>query len=366
MSCIITMGGDTLLSKEYFNLDIPQRREFSGNILGINFSVALGIFLLIFIFYKLNLISYYLKIPGMLIFLAIIVALSSVLFSLLLTILQLEKKSKIFALFSNSRTVLEICISLFLIIYMGLKWEGRVIGISGSMLLFAAIALLLLKRRETMVLFPSKYGKSILILGFPLVVSYLASWMNEMFSRIMINNVINVGQTGLYSVGSRFGMVVMMVQIAFTRAWLPYFFENVTKEEFKLKIVKYTYVYILALVIFSLLFGIFGKHLLYLMVGKDFFAADKFIILIAMAYCFDGIWKIFMFYLVQQSKTQTFSNIVLLSAVINVILTYVLLNEIGTIGAAWALFISYAIGTIITIIAAIRSYHMPWMLKYAD
>jgi Na+-driven multidrug efflux pump len=64
------------------------------------------------------------------------------------------------------------------------------------------------------------------------------------------------------------------------------------------------------------------------MVDENFYTAHKFIFLIALAYCFDGIRKLFQGYLIHLGKTKIFSLIIVFSACINIILNYVLLKRI--------------------------------------
>lgn len=143
-----------------------------------------------------------------------------------------------------------------------------------------------------------------------------------------------------------------------------FFYDKINKNKMddNLKIVKATYICIAGLIIFSISFGLLGKYLLYFMVDKRFFAAGQFIFLISMAYCFDGIWRMFIGYLIYTGKTKTYSYIILVSAIVNIVLNYTLLQKIGLIGAAWATFASFGVGAILTVFAGYRCHPMPWRL----
>ena len=117
----------------------------------------------------------------------------------------------------------------------------------------------------------------------------------------------------------------------------------------------------MGLFVFAILFGLSGKYILYFMVDSAFFSAGQFIFLISMAYCFDGIWKMFTGYLIYKGQTRTYSFIMLISAVVNILLNYILLQKIGLIGAAWATFISFGVGAALTIFAGCKSHPMPWL-----
>ena len=364
---VVIIGGNTLLSKQYFKLGGPEREEYVGNILGmiLSGSLLLFVFFLLFSFFT-DFFSNLIKISNALILLAIAVSFSNAIIALVLTLFQIEKKTINYAVLANLRTVADIAVSLFLIVVVGLKWQGRITGIACGSLLFLGVALLVFQSNNIKVAFPRRYGKEILLLGVPLIIAHMTGWVNEMIDKLMISNLIGVESTGIYSVGYRFGMVIMMVGTAFSRAWLPFFFENIKehKHAADLKIVKATYIYIVGLVVVSLCFGLLGKHLLYFMVDKEFYAAGQFIFLVAMAYCFDGIWKMFTGYLIYREKTKIYSFIVLFSAIVNVVLNYILLQKIGLIGAAWATFVSFGVGAILTVYAGARVHPMPWRLGF--
>lgn len=360
---VVIVGGNTLTSKEYFVFEEFDRREFVGNVLG-TILITSSTILVLYIFSTLwgDFFSNILKISNNLIILAIIVSCGQALMAMLSVTFQLEKKAISFAVFMNSRTFFEIGLSLFLIIGIGLAWEGRVLGIATSIILFGVIALYIFKSRNIYVHLPIKYGKKIILMGSPLILSHISGWVYGMTDKIMINNFVSVEATGLYSVGYRFGMVVMMVESAFSLAWLPFFYENIAKKKYEnnVRIVKATYIYLTLLAIFSVTFGLLGKHLLYLMVDKKFFGADQFIFLISLAYFFSGVWKTFLGYIIFLGHMKTYMAITIFSAIIQITLSYQLLFYFGLIGAAWATCISMMTGALITMSVAIKSYNMPW------
>ena len=363
---VVLVGGNTLMSRHYFVLEESDRQEFTGNILGMIFIVSVSLLFLYF-FSNIwgNFWSNLLKISSVLIVLAIVVSFANAIIAMLSNTLQLEKNATFYMIFMNSRTLFEICLSLFLIMGIGLTWDGRISGIATSIILFSAVALYLFKSRNISIRLPTKYKKKIIVLGAPMILSHLGGWVYGMVDKIMINNLVGVDATGLYSLGYRFGMVVMMIETAFSLAWMPFFYENIAKKkhENNLKIVKATYVYLFFLILFSISFGFSGKYLLYLMVDERFFGAAQFICLISIAYCFGGIWKMFLGYIIFLGHMKTYSMITIITALIQVMLNYLMINAFGLIGAAWATCVSMAIGALITIIIATAIHKMPWRLQ---
>jgi O-antigen/teichoic acid export membrane protein len=362
---VIVAGGNTLLTKEYFNLDAAGRRSFTENTLG--FVLASGSLLLVlFVVFGLagNLLQGLLKIDNGLIFWIIVVALSNAVISVVLTLLQLERKSKRFALFVNSLSFSDIAISLFLVIVLRMGWMGRISGIIASSLIFFGVALFFFRKRAIAVKMPERYFTTLVFIAPPFILAHTSGWINEMVDRVMINNMLGVDSTGLYAIGSRFGMVIMLIHEALNKVWFPFFYENIKENTpaHDRRIVRNTYLYAGGLLIFSLVYGIFGKQLLYLVVDKRFYAAGNFVFLLSMGYCFYGIWKIFIGYLIYKGRIKTYSAIVVFVSILNIALNYFLLKRIGLIGSAWAAFVSFGAGAVLTVIFAVRSHPMPWAL----
>jgi O-antigen/teichoic acid export membrane protein len=184
-----------------------------------------------------------------------------------------------------------------------------------------------------------------------------------MVDRLIISHLVNPSATGLYGVGSRFAMVVLMIATSFSQAWLPFVYEGLNKKSHAadLQIVRVTYLYSLGLVGFSLVFGLTSRFLLYAMVPKRYFGAGAYIFLLSLAYCAGGIWSLFLGYLLHNNRTAAYSIILCASAIIDVGLGYALVTHFGPIGAAWATLASFLFGTVTTIIVAVRTHKMPWL-----
>lgn len=358
---IIGVGSNAILSKRYFVLDSKQREVFVGNILNLIYLSTLFILALLVIFG--NYFSTLINISKTLILFTVLVSMSSMIAAILLTLFQLEKASIKFTIFSNAKALFDIGLTLIFILCLGLKWEGRIGGIGLSSLIFLGVTIYIFRKRNIRPYYSKPYFKELILLGSPLILSHVSGWANNMIDRLMISSIINIQATGMYAIGYKFGMIIMMLETAFSRAWLPYFYEKIegNKSSDKLSIVRVTYMYIAGLIFVSLFFGVFAKYLLYFMVDERFFAASKFIFLISMGYCFGGIWKMFTGYLIHKGMTKIYSGIVFISAAVNITLNYILLKKFGLIGAAWATFASFGVGALLTMFVAIKSYPMPWL-----
>jgi len=157
-------------------------------------------------------------------------------------------------------------------------------------------------------------------------------------------------------------MVILMIETSFSLAWLPFVYEGLNKKSHAAdrKIVQATYLFSLGLIGFSLVYGLTSKFLLYAMVPKRYYGAGGYILLLSLAYCADGICKLFLGYLLHNNRATAYSAILCSSAVIDVGLCYLFVVRFGPIGAAWATLISFLYATAVTILVAVKTHRMPW------
>lgn len=366
---IALMGGSTLLSKDFFGLNaeaVKIRISEQICVIGI-VGAIIGVTIFVISIFS-EVIEDIIKLDSRLVILAVGVSVSNALISLLTTVFQLEKKTLRYSVFVNLKTVTDMLTSIFLIVYIGYAWEGRILGLAGSTFLFLFVSFIILHKYGVSIVFPIRRTFSLALIGLPLMLAHVTGWAMEMIDKLMINHFMNLESTGLYSIGYRFGMVVMMIEIAFSRAWLPFFYEKIQSDtlQSKLSIVKATYFYVIVLLIITLAFGLGGKYLLYFMVDESYHKAGEFVLLISIGYFFDGVWKVFIGYLIHLDKINVYSYVVGLSAMLNIFSNYMLLPRVGLIGAAWATSLSFAFGAILTITIALKSYKMPWFYFIKD
>ncbi len=368
LSGVVIVGGTTILAKEYFNHSDAGRAPLIGGILALTCLSALVLLVATAaIDLPTGAISHLLKLGDGLLYLAIVSSLANAIIALVTTLLQVEKRAGAYMGFVNSKTLLEVAISLTLIVSFGLKWSGRITGIAGSSILFAFLSLVWLWKRNVRIALSAGQAKFMLALGLPLVAAHVSVWIYGMVDRVMITNLFDLASTGIYSVGFRFGTVVAMVETAFSMAWLPYFYENVRLNHPRTnrRIVQFTYLYILALLVFAVGFGFLARWLLPAMVDRRFAAAARFTLLICIAFWLSGAWKLFGCYLIAEGKTRLYGLITFTVAVFHIGLTFYLLKSLGVIGAAWATMFTYGVATIVTFAAALWVHPMPWTSAFA-
>jgi O-antigen/teichoic acid export membrane protein len=290
------------------------------------------------------------------------------LFTLVLGIWQANGKIYRYASFQNFQTALNFFASLLLIISFQMNWQGRVLAQTVSMVVFGALALLMLYKMGFLKgQISKKYFIDALKFALPLIPYSFSGWVLYTMDRIFINNMIGLDETGLYSVAFQISMIINLLQLSFNTAWVPWFYKQVRKNEasLNLKIVKFTYAFIIANFLFAFLLILAAPLFFKFFLGKDFYQAGDYLWWLALAQAASAIHVITVSYINLHNKNIYLTYSAIFIAVVHIPLTYYLLKMNGTIGAAQSLFISNMTASLITFFVAQHLHKMPWHLKSA-
>ena len=295
----------------------------------------------------------------------IVVALSQSISTLTLTLWRVEQKTLPYGIFQILQTIFNVTLSLIFVVALGWRWQGRLLGIIIASIVFGLISFFILYKREYIKLsFNKAYIKDALLFGIPLIPHALGGWIMTSIDRIFINSMVGVAATGIYTVGYQVGMIIGLLATSFNQAWSPFLFEKLKEDNSstKVKIVRFTYLYFLAIIFLALVLSFIAPWFLKFFVGKDFHCAYKYVLWIALGYAANGMYFMVVGYIFYVKKTYILAWITFLSAGINVILNYFLIKANGAIGAAQATTISFFLSFILTWMLSAKVYKMPWII----
>ncbi|MDZ7692678.1 MAG: polysaccharide biosynthesis C-terminal domain-containing protein [Balneolaceae bacterium] len=184
-----------------------------------------------------------------------------------------------------------------------------------------------------------------------------------MIDRVFITNMVNISETGIYTVGYQIGMIIGVLAGSFNKAWTPWLFEKLNEGDkaIKKKIVRFTYGYFVVIIGLALALSFVAPWFMKFFVGEAFFSATSYIIWVAIGYAFNGMYMMVTNYIFYQEKTYWLSWMTFIAAATNIMLNYFFIEAFGAIGAAQATTLTYLIQFILTFYLAVRVYKMPWL-----
>lgn len=345
----------------FFKMEKEKLKIYSGNVILLLLTNFIMVFFLLLVFKPL--ISRWVTFPESWLPVVAVIALAQSLCTLLLTIWQVENRALSYGLFQILQTVINVCASLFFVVVLGWKWQGRLTGIIVASTCFACISTIVLKKKYVTFHFHKSYAKDALYYGIPLIPHALGAWIITSIDRIFINSMVGLSATGLYVVGYQIGMIIEFFAQSFNTAWSPFLFEKLREGRMsaKVRIVKFTYVYFIAIVVMAGILSFVSPYFLKYFVSKSFFSSYQYVIWIALGYAASGMYYMVVNYIFFVKKTYLLAWVTFFTACVNALLNYFLIRCNGAVGAAQATTISFFLTFVLVWALSAKVYKMPWL-----
>jgi len=227
------------------------------------------------------------------------------------------------------------------------NYLSRIIGlISSSLIILIIIVFKFYRSKRFNTAISLSSIRNFYIVGFPLVIAQVASWLVERSDRVLVSKILSLDDLGVYGLGFQFGMIILVIQSAISRAWLPYIIEKVKIGQ-KRKLKKSIFLISLVLFIITVLISIFVFLYIRLFINPAFRDASWIAVIISLSYYFDGIWKLYNGILVYENNFRFYSMLIIISGICKVCLNIIFISHIGIMGAAITTLITFFFGFII-------------------
>lgn len=262
---------------------------------------------------------------------------------------RMQNKRKVFLITNTISPILSYSISIPLILtghyVIALPLASLVAGVSMEFIFY-----ILNRSWFNIKLFKKEYLKPLLAIAIPLFPNFLIYWIFNSSDKVMITNILDVGQAGIYSVGSKLGHASQLIYTAFAGGWQFFAFSTMKEKDqvgsnskiFEyLGIISYVataFVCAISYWFFKLVFA--EQYLVGYVIAPYLFLAPLLQMLFQVAAN--------QFLVVKKTWPNMF--ILLSGAIINVILNLTLIPVIGIEGASIATLIGYAVSDIVCVI----------------
>jgi len=237
---------------------------------------------------------------------------------------------------------------------MGYTFEAIIYSTVGCNVLFLIIFVFLNYRNFSFKLFEIKIAKELLKIGIPLVPSFLVYWIFTSTDRIIISKFLGMNELGIYSVGVRVASVSQLVYTAFAGGW-QYFAFSTMKDRDQVEMTSRIFLYlgIISYIVYVISLP-FIKPVFNMMFQGEY--QKGFIVF---PYLFISPLILMLYQTISNQflviKKSIYSPFVLsLGAVVNLVLSYLLVPRIGIIGASVGTMLGYLVSTIASFILLLK------------
>lgn len=202
--------------------------------------------------------------------------------------------------------------------------------------------------------FDFKLLKQLLIIAIPLLPNFLIYWIFNSSDKLMITNILGIGEAGIYSVGSKLGHCSQLIYTAFAGGWQYFAFSTMNDEDqVKSNSKIFEYLGIISFIATAYI-CVFSYPLFKLLFTEEYIKGYIIAPYLFLAPLLQMLFQVACNQFLVIKKTWPNMLILLFGALANVGINSILIPVIGIEGAAIATLIGYAISDIICVIVLKR------------
>ncbi len=287
---IIVMGLsiNRAIERFYIQYESSKRKEFLGSsvVSVLLFSFSLSVILTImapkvsFLFFN-SMTPAYISYVNFQIWISFFLIFPQIIASIYLI---KEKSSNYAILRIVNFLILIITILIFLILFKrGLKGILEATCFSTGIM---AIFYMLLVLPEIKVSFVLAHIKRFFKYSFPIIPYRLFIVSIAYMDRFYINKFFSLSEVGIYSVGSRFSMIMEVVVTSFAIAWQPFYYNRVEKNNFDDTFGKLVTLWISALIFVALCTSSYAREIIIIFTAPEYYSIYRIIPILVLGHIF--------------------------------------------------------------------------------
>jgi O-antigen/teichoic acid export membrane protein len=363
LGAFIGISAQGLAGVKYYDSQLSklEQKYFLGNCLIVLAATTAFTLLLAVIFGQV--LSNWIALDAQWLMLSVFVTTAAFVATLRMGQWQARKHTKSYGVFQVSQALINMLLSLVVVVHFLQGAAGRIWVLSITTLVYAAIALFLLYKDDLLgFAWRPGYLRELFAFGLPLMPHTVGNFLLLSVDRFVINEQLGLAQVGIYIVAVQLASIIGMMIESIHNAYVPWLYERLKRNEFdeKKQIVRWTYVYFIALMGVVLLAFTIGPLLLEIIAGPMYSEASNIVGWLVLGQAFSGMYLMVTAYIFYSKRTGLLSLSTMTSGLINVGLLMFLISFMGLIGAAVAFAISMAIKFLLTWYIANLRHPMPW------
>ncbi len=262
--------------------------------------------------------------------------------------LRAEEKSIFYSLLKFINVIINVSLNVYLIVFLKKGVEAIFVANAwASGLTFLMMSTILVK--QVSFRFNWEDYRSLLKFGLPFLPSALSVVILDLIDRPLMERLIGLEATGVYSAGAKLGIFMALLVTAFRFAWHPFFLttskQDDAKEVFSKVLTYFTLVTTFTFLVVSFFiddivrFELFGGSLF----GRGYWEATAVVPPILLSYVFYGLYVNFMVGIYLKEKTKYLPFITISGALINIGANLFLIPQIGIMGGSWSRLIGHVV-----------------------
>jgi len=358
---VAAMGQGTAVFRTYFTHDDAERR---------NEVITTSLWLVVLISFPISLLMLVVNKPLTLVLtgnadytvwvmLGTLGVAFKVLMRLPFAVLRAREQSGRYAIWSFVQTVASLALAIALV--AGVHLGGK--GVLLSQLLAELIVCIYLVPATIKGLslkFSSQDARDLLGYGAYQVPTALLGFLIHMSDRYFLKHFASLHAVGIYSLGARFGEILLLAIMTFSLAWGPFLFEHRKSKDAPALFARVCTYFAVLMGSLWLVVSLFSREVIAIMARPAFHEAYQVVPWIAGAYFFQGLAYVASIGFVLDRKIKYRPAVLATATVLNLGLNYLLVPRYQMMGAAWAGCLSFFVWFLLQTVVAQRIFPVPY------
>lgn len=383
---LMSLGIERALSREYFdyNDDPDELRNYLLTIfifmVALNLVVILALWSLSYIFSNWLLseikLAYFPFIP-----LALGIAASTTLYSILMVIFQVKHLANYYVAGQIGRFILIVAFTLFFLIKMDYGASGilfaELIGTSLSVIIIFIVMYPMIFKRQAdhpyenaisrLKGFSTKFDfrkiKGTLALSIPFLVFDAGGWVIAGLDRIFLAKFRNMEEVGIYALGATLAQVLNVLINSINTAYIPFFFQVAKKDEKPWAVFsRLSDIYVLVIGATCLAGIFFSREIMAILAPASYAQSNHVMQVLLLSALFWGLYRIVVLPIIHLKKTNLLIVFIVTAMGASLACNLLLIPVYGLSGAAWTNVIAYALLFFMALFKARRVFSIEYNL----
>jgi O-antigen/teichoic acid export membrane protein len=334
---LIGLSGNSVLSQKYFKVAEEDRHRLNNTSLRMIFYGAT-----ILVAPVIGLAWLLPGLFGLSVWMTLVafgVAVMNMVITIGKNVTQLENRPMAYSLLQIAITAIDVVLSIMLVVWLGFKAEGRIVGIIIASFLGCATAMTIMVkgRHISRELFRDKSrDKEFFVAGIVLVPMSLGGWIYSLGDRFLISGMLDNSQVGLYSAALSFTTILDMVTTPVALVWAPYFFRMMNRDDprARARAKKVTLFIIAGYVACAFLFSWPMVFVADIILGKGYTASIGLIPQLIFGNLFRSIAGLLSYYVLHEEKNHYLTIQFLLVSGIHIVAVLIGIKTAGVVGVS--------------------------------
>ena len=267
----------------------------------------------------------------------------------ILFLLKTKEESKKAVTYSAIGAIFNLVLNILFVYFLKLSVSGIILAqlISSSILLILLIGTI---KDDYIFKIDKDLLKGLLKFSYPLAIAGLFSSAVDVADRFILNDLLGREQVGIYSFAYRIALVMNVFVISFRSAWSPHSLNLFYSKDYKASFGKTLSRLVAVSCILLLAVSLFAGYLFEIRIFDFAFFNSSYkpgiiiLPLVIIGYIFSGISSFYSVYPYIANKSYHFLISDFIALGTNIILNFILIPQLGLLGAAFATSIGFLFG----------------------